>query len=322
MRDPKPSSNGFPRVVRRTSILALTGFAIAGALAAYADLQLSVSVVNPASGWGTFLADYGEVPGYLLALAAVSLLLRFVPVRLRELRAASAPTATIRAASRIGLHALWYVLLTVLLVYGATRSAEFLLPAVSTPVLLVTGVLAAAVLIGLWSMEPPGRVRTLVWPARATALYTLLHPLLIVQTIKALWGRTRFRDLAPDLTEFSDWFVPQGITGELSFPSGHAAMGWIFLPLLFWVVARSDGRGGQGRNRAVPLVGWSLGIVFGVAVAASRIVVGAHYLSDVAFSTAVAWALSAWLVQRTTSTTRDSPVTRAVVVRAHQETPE
>ncbi|MHA1459461.1 MAG: hypothetical protein ACTSQR_07355, partial [Promethearchaeota archaeon] len=40
-------------------------------------------------------------------------------------------------------------------------------------------------------------------------------------------------------TNFTYWFLPPGISGGgSSFPSGHATMGWMFLPLLITVKDR------------------------------------------------------------------------------------
>ncbi|MDD1776493.1 MAG: phosphatase PAP2 family protein [Candidatus Methanomethylicus sp.] len=111
-------------------------------------------------------------------------------------------------------------------------------------------------------------------------ILAILGPLLIVQTAKLFFGRVRFRDLYTDYSNFTPWYLPQGITGNNSFMSGHAAMSFIFLPLLISVreLRWSDFR----KIMVVSLViGW------GLFVGASRIVVGAHYASDVLFSAGV-----------------------------------
>ena len=53
-----------------------------------------------------------------------------------------------------------------------------------------------------------------------------------IQVVKYFWGRVRFRELDAAFLQFTPWYLPQGITGSDSFPSGHAAMGWMLLPLL------------------------------------------------------------------------------------------
>ncbi len=68
--------------------------------------------------------------------------------------------------------------------------------------------------------------------ARAVLVYAVVHPLALVQAGKAAWGRARPRDLGEGVP-FTPWYAPQGGEGE-SFPSGHAAMGWLFLVVAVW----------------------------------------------------------------------------------------
>jgi membrane-associated phospholipid phosphatase len=114
--------------------------------------------------------------------------------------------------------------------------------------------------------------------ARVTIGTWVLNDLLFVQITKTLWGRVRFRDLDALQANFTPWYLPQGITGHRSFPSGHAAMGWMLLPLLLLAL---------DRGRGVQVATGVLVVTWGVLVAVSRVVVGAHYASDVLFSSAV-----------------------------------
>jgi membrane-associated phospholipid phosphatase len=97
---------------------------------------------------------------------------------------------------------------------------------------------------------------------------------IFIQVVKYFWGRVRFRELDAAFSQFTPWYLPQGLTGFDSFPSGHAAMGWILLALLVLFANKK------------PLVKYSaLTIIFmwGVTLALSRVVIGAHYSSDVLF---------------------------------------
>jgi membrane-associated phospholipid phosphatase len=122
----------------------------------------------------------------------------------------------------------------------------------------------------------PGLERASAWTVRLG-----IWSWLLVAVLKLGWGRVRFRDLQPLQGDFTPWYAPQGWTGHSSFPSGHAALGWLLLTsVLIWPR-------GSSRYR------WTLALCasWGVFVAASRVVVGAHYLSDVLFSTAFAFAV-------------------------------
>ncbi|MEJ2506939.1 MAG: phosphatase PAP2 family protein, partial [Ignavibacteriaceae bacterium] len=84
----------------------------------------------------------------------------------------------------------------------------------------------------------------------------------------------RFRDLDSLYSAFTPWFIPNGINSNTSFPSGHSAMAWMILPLLMLVPVSNK------KLRSVLIV---IIILWGLIVGLSRIVIGAHYASDVLF---------------------------------------
>jgi membrane-associated phospholipid phosphatase len=98
--------------------------------------------------------------------------------------------------------------------------------------------------------------------------------ILFVFLIKIFWGRIRFRDLTGYYSDFTPWYFPQGVTGHQSFPSGHAAMGFMMIALFVFVSDKSL------YKRLI-----FKGVIFSWAlvVCASRVVIGAHYTSDVLF---------------------------------------
>ncbi|MEJ2105026.1 MAG: phosphatase PAP2 family protein, partial [Ignavibacteriaceae bacterium] len=61
-----------------------------------------------------------------------------------------------------------------------------------------------------------------------------------IQLVKIIWGRVRFRDLDALYSQFTSWYLPQGITGFDSFPSGHAAMGWMVLPVFILLSKKTN----------------------------------------------------------------------------------
>lgn len=138
----------------------------------------------------------------------------------------------------------------------------------------------------------------LVAPARATVLLALLHPLLLTQALKYLWGRVRPRDLA-SAAEFTSWWWPAGPGAGDSFPSGHVAMASVTLVLALWLARRRR---------------WALAAVpaaYVLLVAVGRVLAGAHYLTDVLASVVVGAALALALLRPTVPTARSGGGARA-----------
>ena len=106
-------------------------------------------------------------------------------------------------------------------------------------------------------------------PARATVALALLHPMLVTQSLKVLWGRVRFRDLA-SAAEYTPFWHPGG-AGD-SFPSGHVAMSTVLLPLALFAWRR-------GHRWVLPLA-----VAYVSVVCWGRVAAGAHYLTDCLFS--------------------------------------
>ncbi|MBQ7739690.1 MAG: phosphatase PAP2 family protein [Eubacterium sp.] len=97
-----------------------------------------------------------------------------------------------------------------------------------------------------------------------------------IEIIKALWGRVRFRDLKGEVNyeSFTAWYHPNGINGNKSFPSGHTASAAMsYLLMLMPNVSE------KWEKRKV--LCFILPLIFTSVVAFTRLVMGAHYLSDV-----------------------------------------
>ncbi len=220
------------------------------------DLNISMVVVDESSPWGAFGREYGELPSYgLIAIAFTAL----IGGHLKGLK---------RQRSLGGLSIIAGI---AYLIYAIMRNDM------------------DDVLLGIFFTIPTALFMIYAWDkdwkayraiSKMISILAILGPLLFVQVTKLLFGRVRFRDLNLDFSNFTPWYLPQGITGNESFPSGHAAMGFIFLPLLILVK--------DSQLKAIPkILAASLIVGWGLFVGLSRIVVGAHYASDVLFSIGV-----------------------------------
>jgi len=115
--------------------------------------------------------------------------------------------------------------------------------------------------------------------AKVTLGVALLNVYLFVSLTKYFWGRVRFCNLDSSFSQYTPWYLPQGPTGHESFASGHTAEGWLLLPISVILFS--------GRGSVTQVIGTALSIGWGIAVAVSRVRLGAHYASDVLFSSGV-----------------------------------
>ena len=94
------------------------------------------------------------------------------------------------------------------------------------------------------------------------------------EILKYTWGRVRFRDLSTDYSEFTRLFHINGLTGHKSFPSGHTNAGTSILIIAMLIPRFTD-------KKWIKYIVTMLCFFYIIVLAISRIVVSAHYASDV-----------------------------------------
>lgn len=261
--------------------LFLIGWTFLAAVFAFADLEISRSLADPRSGWAYFFEAFGEHPALLILFAGTNFLCRtartFSPAVRFTVTAISGAAAILTGCviAYLTAHRWMNIELTFLS---------------SLMILLIAGLAMAAVQLLLHRIPQQKLLehRKAVW----ITLALIIGELLLVHTLKLSWGRIRFRDLLPDYSNFMAWYAPQGAEGHRSFPSGHAANGWVPLSLMFFVPLHRK----FWRTAALTVaLGW------GFLTAYSRIVIGAHYASDVLFGSCLTLSLFYILYRRSFS---------------------
>ena len=131
----------------------------------------------------------------------------------------------------------------------------------------------------------PDEFKRPLFTAAVIGVGVMTAQLLTVDIMKNLWGRVRFRDLlsSGSCDGFTAWFVINGKNGNKSFPSGHTAgAGMSYLLMLLPFIDKK-----REKYRAVYF--WCP-FIYTSAVALTRLVMGAHYLSDVAVGGVIAFS--------------------------------
>jgi len=259
-------------------LIALLGvWVILAVVFAFTDLPISQAVFNPASGWAHTLEAYGQIPGALVAFGCGALLARLYQTQKKFGR----------ILGLIGLYLLTFVAIVMGLMdaFGAQEKAHL-----NMPVILGLGlVLLVLVRVGLGRI-PADKLAGFKPAAKVGLTLMLVAGVATVWAFKIPWGRWTYRDIvaAGNLSLYTPWYLPQGNNGHNSFFSGHAAMFFSVLPILLFFK-----KGSSGRKIAL-----ALALLWGILGAVSRVVIGAHFASDVLFGSCetILWflLLSRW----------------------------
>lgn len=241
------------------------------------DLQISQALVNRQSGWARWIEIYGEMPGIVIMIVAL-----YVAYSQRRRRAEKIKEYTLSFLTIVATSFALYLLL-------GWALFRYFPELVKTHASILFAVLLVLLTVQRCLTKTPGTYpASWVKASFLTIQLALINVVLFVQGLKSFWGRVRFRDLQPDYSNFTPWYLP-GAGGGESFPSGHTALAWMLLPLILLAVPY-----GKKATTVVTVMvfGW------GFLVAAGRVTIGAHYASDTLFATGVALLCFLWSCRR------------------------
>lgn len=228
------------------------------------DLWISINLYNPNATWAILLEKYGEIPGLIVALIGIHIYI----VTLK----ASSNIKTIlfngfflTTGSLITLYIFWLLPLALsnsTVLFNQNRSYFFL-----------TSIVLNIIIPLLFRKRYKFSKKSILF-SRISFKMFFYGNILFVFLVKIFWGRIRFRDLAGYYSDFTPWYLPQGITGSQSFPSGHAAMGFMLIVLFVFFADKPFYKRFIIKGL---IISWAL------TVCTSRVIIGAHFTSDVLF---------------------------------------
>lgn len=260
-----------------TTLISRTNALIFGAILAaflvvgtFFDLQISTALFDSSSAFGIFFAAYGEMPAGLALVVAGVLLIKF---RNR----ASVGKAIGQIIGAALLLALGAMILTFMPTLYLNTS-----PAILAAIGLAIGGLTTWGVLRLSSAAD----RRVAIRVAVVLLVVVIAEMILINLIKIGWQRPRMRLLEENSSVlFSPWYSPgnpakaelmaQGISSEefKSFPSGHVGNATTMILLTVLIPLR------MSLARFAPLFFW-FGALWAGLVALSRVIVGAHFVSD------------------------------------------
>lgn len=237
---------------------------VAAFLLESSDLWISISVYNPNLSWAIFLEKYGEIPGLIVALIGIHIYIVTIKAS-SNIKTILISGFLLTVGTLITIYILWLTSLGLsnnTIFFNSNRNIFFLI-----------AILLNILISFLFRKRYKFSQKTVLF-SRISFKMFFYGNVIFVFLLKILWGRIRFRDLSQDYSDFTAWYIPNGITGDQSFPSGHAAMGFMLISLFVLVMDKS-------LYKRIIFKGLILSCA--ILICISRIIIGAHYVSDVLF---------------------------------------
>lgn len=252
---------------KKNKVLTILFYCFFGAMlivGTFYDEQIGKILYSPDNLFGNFFSKIGEFPPYLTIPLFGTVFFYGKPQNINK-----------------ALTVIWKIFFSVLCLAGfvfmTTKFGSHLLPKndFRTPIEILVAIVFTALSLFFGKRIP----KKYISPLKRFSVFGVLAFAISglgVDFIKTFWGRTRPRDMfkIDDFSSFSPWYLPQGKTGNKSFPSGHANQA----TLLFLITGLSEAFSSLKKyDVKLFLVSWA----FVFAVSLSRIIVGAHFLTDV-----------------------------------------
>ena len=230
------------------------------------DYTISKALINPESIWANFFNMFGELPAMLGLLIAVSI---FFGGRKKDIKWRN----TLGYIVSMPLMLLFSFAVAIMPINYYFEHAEISVPTLWYGIALILAVVIF--ILALFIIKKAGNEKLKEMRKVGIVLLVLIiAEMLLVNVVKIIWARPRMRSIE-SADEFVHWYKINGISNDnelKSFPSGHSANAFIMLAYtMFLPYFEKIKKGGA----------LAFAVAWGVCVSLSRVVLGAHFLSDV-----------------------------------------
>lgn len=256
---------------------------VAAFLLESSDLWISINLYNPNLNWAIFLEKYGEIPGLIVALLGIHIYIVTIKVS-SNIKNIILTGFLLTIGSLITVYISWIISL------GITNHTFFFNS--NRNVFFAAAILSNIIISFLCRKKYKFSKKSILF-SRISFKMFFYGNIIFVFLLKIFWGRIRFRDLGEYYSNFTAWYIPNGINGNQSFPSGHAAMGFMLLALFIFVMDKPF-------YKRILFKG--LILCWAIVVSLSRVVIGAHFVSDVLFGSFIMIITYLFLTHRANKT--------------------
>ena len=226
-------------------------------LSAFLDLAIAESIYNPLSVFGEVFDVLGQAPCYLMVALCLSFTFAY------SYKKSGKKFLTISILSVTLSVVIWFVIINI---YFGSIFKLWQVILISLPL--------NALLLAFINFSEVSKEKLFKFALFTLCLICL--SILINQGLKFIWGRYRFNDLykAGALSNFTPWWQIRGVNGNKSFPSGHTTAATTMFCLMYLLELFNA-------KKKVKISLCVMLALYVIGVAYSRMVIGAHYLSDV-----------------------------------------
>ena len=229
------------------------------------DYTISAAIINEDSIWAELANMFGELPAMLGMLIGIVLL---YGGRRRDVKWWNIVSTIIAGA--------FILLFSYATAWGPVRYA-FEHAVDGTPMFwnIITYIGTIALVVVSFMIAHKYGNKFTEFKKHAWLLIVLIvSEMIVVNIVKMIWARPRMRSIT-DISEFEHWYEINGWTNDnelKSFPSGHTANGFVAIAYMIFIPY----------IKSIKMKYFITGaVIWGSLVALSRVVLGAHFLSDV-----------------------------------------